>query len=34
MARDPGQQTTEIHIRIALMNRFSALGMAGIIPVG
>lgn len=28
MARDPNRQTAEIHIRIALMNRFSALGTA------
>ena len=27
-ARDPDRQTAEIHIRIALMNRFSALGTA------
>jgi len=26
-------QTAEIHIRIALMNRFSALGIAKIVPV-
>jgi len=25
-SRDPDRQTTEIHIRIALMNRFSAPG--------
>ena len=29
-ARDPDRQTAEIHIRIALMNRFSALGQAEI----
>lgn len=29
-ARDPDRQTAEIHIRIALMNRFSALGTAEI----
>jgi hypothetical protein len=28
MARDPDRQTAEIHTRIALMNRFSALGRA------
>ena len=27
-AKDPDRQTAEIHIRIALMNRFSALGTA------
>ncbi|RAI52652.1 hypothetical protein DOO74_15965, partial [Rhodobacteraceae bacterium AsT-22] len=32
-ARDPNRQTAEIHIRIALMNRFSALGTAEIIRV-
>ena len=32
-ARDPDRQTTEIHIRIALMNRFSALGTAEIVRV-
>ena len=32
-ARDPDRQTTEIQIRIALMNRFSALGTAEIIRV-
>ena len=31
--RDPDRQTTEIHIRIALMNRFSALGTAEIVRV-
>ncbi len=29
-ARDPDRQTAEIHIRIALMNRFNALGKAKI----
>ena len=29
-ARDPDRQTAEIHLRIALMNRFSALGTAEI----
>lgn len=29
--RDPDRQTAEIHIRIALMNRFSALGTADIV---
>ncbi len=33
MARDPDRQTAEIHIRIALMNRFNALGTAEIVPV-
>jgi hypothetical protein len=32
-ARDPDRQTAEIHIRIALMNRFSALGQAEITRV-
>ena len=32
-ARDPDRQTAEIQIRIALMNRFSALGTAEIIRV-
>ena len=27
-ARDPDRQTAEIHIRVALMNRFNALGTA------
>ena len=30
MARDPDRQTAEIHIRIALMDRFSSLGTAEI----
>jgi len=30
-ARDPNRQTAEIHIRVALMNRFSALGTAEIV---
>ena len=29
-ARDPDRQTAEIHIRIAIMNTFSALGRAAI----
>jgi hypothetical protein len=33
MARDPDRQTAEIHTRIALMNRFSALGTAEITRV-
>ncbi|PSK80291.1 DDE family transposase [Limimaricola soesokkakensis] len=33
-ARDPDRQTAEVHIRIALMNRFSALGTAEIVRVG
>lgn len=32
-ARDPDRQTAEIHIRIALMNRFNALGTAEIVRV-
>lgn len=32
-ARDPDRQTAEIQIRVALMNRFSALGTAEIIRV-
>jgi hypothetical protein len=32
-ARDPDRQTAEIHIRIALMNQFSALGTAKIVRV-
>ena len=32
-AKDPDRQTAEIQIRIALMNRFSALGTAEIIHV-
>lgn len=32
-ARDPDRQTAEIRIRIALMNRFSALGTAEIVRV-
>ncbi len=32
-ARDPDRQTAEIQIRVALMNRFSALGTAEIISV-
>ncbi|SDY57581.1 transposase, partial [Citreimonas salinaria] len=31
MARDPDRQTAETHIRIALMNRFTALGTADIV---
>ena len=33
MARDPDRQTAEIHIRIALTNRFNALGTAEIARV-
>lgn len=29
-SQDPDRQTAEIHIRIALMNRFNALGSAEI----
>jgi hypothetical protein len=32
-ARDPDRQTAEIQSRIALMNRFSALGTAEIVRV-
>ena len=32
-SRDPNRQTAEIHTRIALMNRFSALGRAEIVRV-
>ena len=32
-ARDPERQTAEIQIRVALMNRFSALGTAEIVRV-
>jgi hypothetical protein len=32
-ARDPDRQTAEIHIRVALMNRFSALGTADIVRI-
>ena len=30
-ARDPDRQTAEIQIRVALMNRFNALGTAEIV---
>jgi Transposase DDE domain len=33
MAREPDRQTAEIHVRIALMNRFSGLGTAEIMRV-
>ena len=33
MAKDPDRQAAEIHTRIALMNRFSALGTAEITRV-
>ena len=33
MAKDPDRQAAEIHTRIALMNRFSALGQAEITRV-
>lgn len=33
-ARDPDRQTAEIQIRVALMNRFSALGTAEVVRVG
>ena len=32
-SRDPDRQTAEIHTRIALMNRFSALGRAEVVRV-
>jgi hypothetical protein len=32
-ARDPDRQTAEIHIRVALMNRFNALGTTEIVRV-
>ena len=32
-ARDPDRQTAEIHVRVALMNRLSALGQAEIVRV-
>jgi len=32
-AKGPGRQTAEIHIRVALMNRFNALGTAEIVRV-
>lgn len=32
-SRDPDRQTAEVHIRIPLMNRFSALGQAEIVRV-
>jgi hypothetical protein len=32
-ARDPDRQTAEIQIRIALINRFSALGTAEIVRI-
>lgn len=32
-ARDPDRQTAEIHIGIALINRFNALGKAEIVRV-
>ncbi len=32
-SRDPDRQTAEIQVRVALMNRFSALGTAQIVRV-
>lgn len=32
-ARDPARQTADIHIRVALMNRFNAFGTAEIVRV-
>ena len=32
-ARDPNRQTAKIHIRVALINRFNALGTAEIVRV-
>jgi hypothetical protein len=29
----PGRQTAEVHIRVALINRFNALGIAEIVCV-
>jgi hypothetical protein len=34
MSRDLDRQTAEVHIRIALMNCFSALGAAAIVRLG
>lgn len=33
VARDPDRQTIEIHVRVALMNRFDPLGTAEIVRV-
>jgi hypothetical protein len=33
-ARDPDRQTAEIHIRVALINHFNALGTAEVARVG
>jgi hypothetical protein len=33
MAREPDRQAAEIHIRIALMNRFNAIGTAEIVRI-
>ena len=30
-ARDPDRQTAEIHIRVALINRFNTLGTADVV---
>ena len=32
-AKTPGRQSAEIKMRVALMNRFSALGTAGIVSI-
>lgn len=32
-ARDPDRQTAQIHIRIALINRFNAFGTAEVVRV-
>ncbi len=32
-ARDPDRQTAEIHIQVALVNRFNALGTAEVVRV-
>lgn len=32
-AKDPDRQTADIHIRVAFMNRFNALGTAEIVRV-
>jgi hypothetical protein len=34
MTRDFGRQTAELHVRIAILNRFTALGIPVTQPVG
>ncbi|MBL3559645.1 hypothetical protein JMM65_02480 [Rhodovulum sulfidophilum] len=34
MARDFDRQTAELHVRIAILNRLTALGIPGTHPVG